>query len=152
MQNRTKERKKGAIYGLVIGVGLLGAMIYFQYSMPEMKAHGQTVAYHSHVEVDYFINDERQLVPADVGLKEGHWTGYLDGEGIGGDSPIHTHDLSGTFHIEPRENKQYSIGDLIQVWGVEAESACVYMLGSAVCQPVDMDQPLQEGYRFEIKA
>jgi hypothetical protein len=34
-----------------------------------------------------------------------------------GMSPLHTHDNSGTLHVESTVNRDYTLGELVNVWG-----------------------------------
>ncbi len=56
----------------------------------------------------------RQVVPASVGI---------EGSCI---HPIHTHDASGTIHVETDEDRSYTLGDFFLLWGKVFNSSGVF--------------------------
>jgi hypothetical protein len=40
-----------------------------------------------------------------------------------GMSPLHTHDNSGTLHVESSVNRDYTLGEFVNVWGGEDTGA-----------------------------
>jgi hypothetical protein len=64
-----------------------------------------TLLYHSHPGVSIVINGSSFTIPANVGI---------NGNCL---RPVHTHDTSGTIHIETDENRDYTLGDFFLIWG-----------------------------------
>ncbi len=110
----------------VIGLSLLGA---------------EGTAQHIHSHLDIFINDQRVIVPADIGIPP-----------TGGLTPVHTHDTSGIIHIEsPDAYAIYTLGQFFDIWGVKftntslgsyadnsTDTLNVYSDGKKVNNPVNL--------------
>ncbi len=109
-----------------IGLSLLGA---------------EGTAQHIHAHLDIFINGERVIVPAEIGIPPS-----------GGITPVHTHDASGIIHIEsPDPYAVYSLGQFFDIWGVKftnnsigsyidnnTDRLNVYSDGKKVANPVNL--------------
>jgi hypothetical protein len=64
------------------------------------------LALHFHPRLAIFLNGHRQTVPEGIGL------------GPLGDLPLHTHDSSGTIHVESPVVRPFFLGEFFAVWGV----------------------------------
>lgn len=96
-----------------------------------LTAHGTVVAFHNHVTLT-IIDDttgQRVYIPPDVGneitMKPGGASApgehYVDRSleqfGIPGYAPLHTHGGDTLIHIESTEDRTFTIGDFIAIWG-----------------------------------
>ncbi len=73
-----------------------------------------TIAKHYHWELEIFISGEKQNIPANIGIQSNCMR------------PIHTHDISGTVHVELPEgagNLKPTIGDFFTIWGETLSSS-----------------------------
>lgn len=61
--------------------------------------------FHIHPHLEILINGEKQVVSADIGIKPGCM------------NALHTHDASGTLHIESPEKRGFTLADFFAVWG-----------------------------------
>jgi hypothetical protein len=78
----------------------------------ELLAEEQlAVHYHPHLEV--VVDGEPVAVPANLGITA---TGI---------SELHTHDDSGTIHIESATDKPFTLGQLMATWDVELSERCI---------------------------
>ena len=68
------------------------------------------LAYHWHTTLKVYSGSTQIMIPANVGLSAVCV------------EPLHTHDTSGTIHIETDVNRVYSIGDFYRVWGKSFDS------------------------------
>jgi hypothetical protein len=68
---------------------------------------------HYHPHVDVIINDHKVTVAANIGIS------------ADGFSPLHTHDTSGTIHIESAKADVFRVGQLFAEWGVKLDKNCV---------------------------
>jgi hypothetical protein len=75
----------------------------------------EATAVHFHLHVDVFVRGRHVSVPADVGINVAG--GYL--------SPLHTHDDSGIVHVESPSDRPYTLGQLLDVWGVRFNGRCL---------------------------
>jgi hypothetical protein len=66
------------------------------------------LALHIHPHLTIFIDGQAQVIPADIGV------------GPEGALPIHTHDTSGTLHIESPVNRDFRLQDFFTIWGQTA--------------------------------
>ena len=78
-----------------------------------LPAEGTTL--HEHANVQVFINGTQQPVPADIGADAS----------TGGFASLHTHDDTGTIHIESSQARTFTLGELFGVWGVRLTPSCV---------------------------
>jgi hypothetical protein len=81
--------------------------------LPLLKAEGQLVHYHLHLDV--FHDGEKVTVPANIGVD-------LEERVI---SPLHTHSPSGVIHVEANEDEELTLGQFLTEWGVKASDGCV---------------------------
>lgn len=149
----TKQRRRGAIYGFIVGTALLVMLfgvlpIVFQ--PVKNIVHGEEIAYHEHVKIDYYVNGKKTDLPQGIGMDI--WpTKYLADEGVASYAPIHTHDYSSTVHIEPKINKIYTVADFMQVWGNDKPYKLSSCLGE-ICTPIEPDNAaLQDGDHYKIE-
>lgn len=129
------EKRRATIIGLamlalvvlVIGVGAWYAIGYLLSSPPASEQHrpGQIVM-HIHPRLTIRILGQNYLIPANIGLDPNLWQSHQnDGSGMTGMSPLHTHDTSGTIHVESTVVRDYTLGDFLAVWGVVFNSQCI---------------------------
>ena len=60
--------------------------------------------FHIHPNLKIIVNGEAQAVSANVGIT------------LGCMHPLHTHDTSGTIHVESPEQRDFTLGDFFAVW------------------------------------
>lgn len=111
----------------LIGITLASLLILFaavflfsekEEGVPSIQGE-QTVAtsgLHWHPKLEIFIKGVKQEIPEGVGLKPV-------------EQPIHTHDASGTVHLEfPGVVKKddLKIGQFFKIWGKEFSSNCIF--------------------------
>jgi hypothetical protein len=79
--------------------------------LPALSAEG--TALHVHQHLDVFVDGQRTLVPAYIGIQQR----FL--------SPIHTHDPSGIIHVESPTMRRFTLGEVFGVWGVRFTPDCL---------------------------
>jgi hypothetical protein len=63
-------------------------------------------------------NGKHMPLTTDIGINSSLWKDHsLDQFGMQGMSPLHTHDSSGTVHVESNAKRDYSLGQFMDVWG-----------------------------------
>ena len=77
-----------------------------------------SLLYHSHPTLSIVINGSTFTIPATLGIQ-----GACN-------RPIHTHDATGTLHVETDENRDYTLGDFFLVWGNWANNAQLAIFNS----------------------
>jgi hypothetical protein len=78
-----------------------------------LTAEGQ--AQHTHQHLDLYVDGRPVPVPADIGINR--TASFL--------SPIHTHDATGTIHVESPVVRNFTLGEFFDVWGVRFDGHCV---------------------------
>jgi hypothetical protein len=79
--------------------------------LPALNAEGEVVHIHQHL--DLFVDGEKVVVPANVGI------------GPAFISPLHTHDETGILHVESPTASSYGLGQFFAVWGVRLDRRCI---------------------------
>lgn len=75
-----------------------------------LPAEGTTM--HEHANVQVFVHGEQQDVPTDIGV----------GDDI---VSLHTHEPSGTVHMESQSIYPFTLGEFFDVWGVRLNETCL---------------------------
>jgi hypothetical protein len=70
-------------------------------------------AEHIHVDLQIFVKGSAEPVPADIGLASGV------------ESPLHTHESGGVFHVESATQRTFTVGNVFDVWGVRLTRTCL---------------------------
>jgi hypothetical protein len=76
-----------------------------------LPAEGTTM--HEHANIQVFVHGEQQAVPTNIGITE---DGALS---------LHTHEASGTVHMESQSIYPFTLGEFFGVWGVELSETCL---------------------------
>lgn len=81
---------------------------------------------HIHAYVSIWYNGKRVEIPANIGIADGkHAT-------------MHTHDATGTVHMEGPADQRFRLGQFFTIWGVPLDGAKVYHQGRRVADPANM--------------
>jgi hypothetical protein len=74
------------------------------------------VGQHRHIRVWLYVGGEEVEVPANIG--------YDEGRGVA--SPLHTHDVTGTLHVESADAEwEPTLGEFFDSWGLRLSSTCI---------------------------
>ena len=132
MLERQRQRRRRVLLTValvsVVAVGAAGAIALAPYLGRPSSGPGQVAPtdqpMHIHVHLALFRDAQQATLPGDIGQYGGRWADHgLDpylspNEGqVGTMSPIHTHDSSGTVHVESRVTRGYTLGEFFSVWG-----------------------------------
>ena len=91
------------------------------FTMQEVHANLKLVM-HNHTRLELQSSGQPIELPAEIGIAPELWHDHsLDkfGPSDGLLAPIHTHDASGTIHIESVINRNYTLGEFLAIWGVD---------------------------------
>lgn len=84
------------------------------------EIHSVPLARHDHVLLTILVNGRPAVIPEGVGMNPNLWHDHsLDRYGPSGISPMHTHDTSGTIHIESTSQREYTVGEFLGVMGID---------------------------------
>ncbi|HEV8404699.1 MAG TPA: hypothetical protein VGQ13_02215 [Nitrososphaera sp.] len=85
------------------------------------EIHSVPLARHDHVSLVLLVNGQQVVIPEGIGTKPELWHDHsLDQYGSSGISPMHTHDTSGTIHIESATSREYTVGEFLKMAGISA--------------------------------
>jgi len=113
-------KSKTKIYWGIAGLISI-ALVYYLFTMAaensqncatmpvtEMDIGGhESLTMHIHQMLTIKINGEQIIIPANIGLPNGMMR------------PIHTHDASGKIHVEGTCPRDFTLGEIFDVWGEE---------------------------------
>jgi hypothetical protein len=89
-----------------------------QFNLEEI--HRVPLARHDHVSMTVLVDGRPAAIQEGVGMSPQLWQDHsLDRYGPAGISPLHTHDASGTIHIESTIDREYTIGEFLKVMGMD---------------------------------
>lgn len=104
-----------AIAAAVVSLAILGLVVALPY-LPGVPSGGMAIHWHPTLKIT--IDGQTVEVPANIGIDPLLWKYHdLDTYGMQGMAPLHTHDASGTIHVESREARTYTLGDFLRIWG-----------------------------------
>ena len=87
------------------------------------EIHSVPLARHDHVSLSMQVNGRPAPVPEEIGMNPQLWHDHsLDRYGPSGISPMHTHDTTGTIHIESTSAREFTVGEFLAVMGVDLET------------------------------
>ncbi|MCI0560852.1 MAG: hypothetical protein MN733_20400 [Nitrososphaera sp.] len=92
-----------------------------RFQMDEIHA-SSNLAMHIHSRIVLLKDGEQLQVPKEIGISPDFWKDHsLDalGPSSGLIAPLHTHDTSGTIHIESTIEREFILGDFLRIWGVD---------------------------------
>jgi sulfur carrier protein ThiS len=79
----------------------------------------KTMVMHIHPQMTVSVNGKPTVIPENVGIDNALWKDHsLDQYGMQGMSPLHTHDATGTIHVESSEKRDYTLGKFLSIWGI----------------------------------
>jgi sulfur carrier protein ThiS len=116
--DRYKRRKNILKVGLPIAAVAMVLGIVFGLQASGQGSMGTKMVMHIHPQRDVKVNGQPANVPENVGIDKTLWKDHsLDKYGMQGMSPLHTHDSSGTIHVESLVERDYTLGEFLDVWG-----------------------------------
>ena len=75
------------------------------------------VVMHEHSNLQLFVHGESQPVPTDIGIDTSNDPAYI--------ASLHTHEESGTVHMESSQSRTFTLGEFFDVWGVRLSPSCM---------------------------
>jgi disulfide bond formation protein DsbB len=115
---RRKRNRYMKIYipivaAIAIALGLVFAMGAQGGPMP-----GAKMVLHIHPKLNVTADGSPMIIPKNVGIDQSLWKDHsIDRYGMEGMAPLHTHDTSGTIHVESNTNRAYTLGQFLDIWG-----------------------------------
>jgi hypothetical protein len=75
------------------------------------------VVMHEHSNLQLFVHGGSQPVPTDIGIDTSDDPAYI--------ASLHTHDDSGTVHMESSQSRTFTLGEFFDIWGVRLSASCM---------------------------
>lgn len=99
---------------------------------------------HVHTHLTLVFDGKEAPIPASIGIDPTMWNDHsLDSYGMKGMTVLHTHDTSGTIHVESYKIKDYTFGQLLDIWGLGLNAYKVTMTVNG--------QPVQDYRNYVFK-
>ncbi len=88
-------------------------------------AAANTMRMHWHPVLTITMNGSPVTVPAQIGIDQSLWKDHsLDQYGIGM-SPLHTHDTTGTIHVESNTVRDFTLHEFLAIWGQPSDGSAI---------------------------
>lgn len=138
-----------AVAAIAIGVVIAAAGGVIQPpKAPEAIDDSKPMVMHIHPKLSLFVDGKPVSIPANIGIDPNLYkTHELDAYGMEMPDmpsmpvmyPTHTHDASGTIHVESNEVRDYTLGNFLDVWGMDFSGKTVKMTvnGASVSDDTD---------------
>lgn len=116
--DRHKRRKNILKIGIPVAAVVVVLGIVFGIQASEQGSMGTKMVMHIHPQLSVKVNGQPIIVPENVGIDKPLWKDHsLDKYGMQGMSPLHSHDSSDTIHVESSIERDYRLGEFLDVWG-----------------------------------
>jgi hypothetical protein len=108
-----------------------------EFQLEEVHANPSLVM-HTHTRLELQRSGQALQIPAEIGISSDLWHDHsLDhfGPSRGLLAPLHTHDTSGTIHIESVVVRNYTLGEFLSIWGMDRDQ--IVSVGTASGTPIE---------------
>jgi hypothetical protein len=115
--SRRKRKKQLLKFGIPI-VTAITVFGIFAFMQAQEQGIGADIVSHLHPKLNITVNGQPLVIPKDIGIHSSLYKDHsLDRYGMSGMAPLHTHDDTGTIHVESKVNRNYTLGQFLKVWG-----------------------------------
>jgi hypothetical protein len=112
-----------AIAAIVAGIVIAAASGAIQPPKAPTMGNNKPMVMHIHPKLSLYVDGQQTQIPANIGIDKSLWNDHsLDSYGMQGMAPLHTHDTSGTVHVESNEQREYTLGQFLDIWGILSNS------------------------------
>ncbi|MDP2647970.1 MAG: hypothetical protein Q8P35_01880 [Candidatus Yanofskybacteria bacterium] len=122
-----KERSRSRLLGrgikIAVALAIIGAggfwLANYAKTLPApdplaICIQHQNLAMHIHPQLSVVIKGEKQVIPAEVGISAVCMR------------PLHTHDDTGTIHVEFPRQYSATVGDFFKIWEKQFNNTCIF--------------------------
>ena len=103
--------------GIALAAGVIGIAFTGSSGLQTANDNNKPMVMHIHPGLSMAVDGQDTAVPKNIGIDSSLWKGHsLDQYGMQGMSPLHTHDTSGTIHVESNEQRDFTFGEFLDVW------------------------------------
>ena len=115
---RRKRNRYMKIYTPIIAAVAIALVLVFAIGAQGGPMPGAKMVLHIHPHLNVIVDGKPMVIPQNVGIDGSLWKDHsLDKYGMVGMAPLHTHDTSGTIHVESNTNRGYTLGQFLDIWG-----------------------------------
>ena len=106
---------------------------------------------HLHPSLNVLVNGKSISVPKNIGIDSSlHKDHSLDQYGAEGVAPLHTHDDSGTIHVESTVNRNYTLGEFLNIWGIDLSGKTIKLTVDGIPVPDHRNHVLEDGQNLDL--
>jgi len=89
-------------------------------------AKSNTLVLHIHPQLTINAKAGAVTIPAQIGIVQSLWKDHsLDQYGAGGLAPIHTHDTTGSIHVESNTQRDFTLHQFLAIWGQPSDGSAI---------------------------
>jgi sulfur carrier protein ThiS len=154
-----RRRRKKNLMIIIPIVAALAVTLIFVSNMSTPAIHGNQMVLHNHVSLKVTSDGQPVVVPAHVGMGQVgkgenpllYGDHSLDEFGMQGMSPLHTHDASGTIHVESNVVRNFTLGELLDLWqGLDFNGKTVQVSVNGKAIPDNRNIILKDGEKIDL--
>lgn len=126
--NRRKRNRYLKIIGIPIGIAViaLGVIVATQ---AQEHGLGAKIVYHIHPHLTMTNDGKPVKVPQGIGINSSLYKDHsLDKFSTPEIAPLHTHDSTGTIHVESTVIRNYTLGQFLNIWGLDLNNKPVHVI------------------------
>jgi hypothetical protein len=113
-----RRRKRYLKIAIPVGVAIaiiLGLIFAVE---AQQAGLGNKMVLHIHPQLTVTQDGKLVTVPKNIGIDQSLYKDHsLARYGLQGEAPLHTHDENGTIHVESNTNRNYTLGEFLNIWG-----------------------------------
>jgi hypothetical protein len=117
------RRKKNLMIIIPIVAAVIITLLVLSSTFVPHTASNKMVL-HNHINLNVTYNGQALTVPGHIGMVEIgkgenpllYGDHFLDQYGMEGMSPLHTHDASGSIHVEANTKRDFTLGEFLDIW------------------------------------
>jgi hypothetical protein len=130
---RHRSRKMMMMIIVPISIVVIGVLVGLYYTS-NSPLNGSQMLLHNHVSLNVTLDGNPISVPAHIGIQQPgkpedsllYGDHSLDKFGMPGMSALHTHDDTGTIHIESNTVRNFTLGEFLSIWrGLDVDGKTV---------------------------
>ncbi|MGD9534134.1 MAG: hypothetical protein AB7V56_10230 [Candidatus Nitrosocosmicus sp.] len=135
--NKNLRLTRKQITGIAVLIAASFIIITFVNSEIDIGQSGaqmDPMAIHLHPELKIVMDSKSLTVPSNIGINSSLWNAHsldkygmqaMPEMGMSSMAPLHTHDDSGIIHVESSINRNYTLGEFLEVWGLKLDNKIV---------------------------
>ena len=106
---------------------------------------------HIHQSLNVLVNGKYISVPKNIGIDSSlHKDHSLDQYGAEGVTPLHTHDDSGTIHVESTVDRNYTLGEFLNIWGIDLNDKTIKLTVDGIPVSDHRNHVLEDGQNLDL--